>query len=178
MDYNRLVYHKITYFYPFHWLIIHNFLMVSCSMKRHSFHSVHLPVIHQLIMGYKESWDTSCHLSKWDGFIFMGCIFDDRNVTGSLLLYRIWEWITRWLGCESQEITCWYQAWGDHINIKISYQYRNCHDKDNTVSWLSYLYNGNAHTWKDCLYVEMGPSIHHLLHLFSAVNMKKLSPKT
>ena len=39
------------------------------------------------------------------------------------------------------------------LNIKMqSYQYRNSHYKDKTVSWLSYIYNGNIHTWKHSLY--------------------------
>ena len=41
---------------------------------------------------------------------------------------------------------------GGHLNIKMSsYQYQGSHYKDKTISWLSYHYNGNAHTWKDCL---------------------------
>ena len=44
------------------------------------------------------------------------------------------------------------------LNIKmLSYQYRNSHYKDKTVSWLSYLYNGNIHTWKHRLFIETGP---------------------
>ena len=38
----------------------------------------------------------------------------------------------------------------------LSYQYRNSHYKDKTVWWRSYLYNGNPHTCKDCLYIEIG----------------------
>ena len=41
-----------------------------------------------------------------------------------------------------------------HLIIKMSsYQYY----KDKTVSWPSYLYNGNPHTWEDRLYIETGP---------------------
>ena len=44
------------------------------------------------------------------------------------------------------------------VNIKMSsYQYRNSHYQDKMVSWPSYLYNGNTHTWKDSLYIEMRP---------------------
>ena len=45
-----------------------------------------------------------------------------------------------------------------HFNIKIpSYHYKDYQYKENTVSWLAYLYNGNIHTYKDGLYTEMGP---------------------
>ena len=44
------------------------------------------------------------------------------------------------------------------LNIKISsYKYKNSHNKDKTVSRPSYIYNGNHHTWKDCLCIETGP---------------------
>ena len=36
-----------------------------------------------------------------------------------------------------------------------SYQYRDSHYKDKTVSQLSYLHNRNPHTWKDHLYIEI-----------------------
>ena len=50
---------------------------------------------------------------------------------------------------------------GGDLNIKISsYQYRNFHCKDKTVSRLSYFYNGNSHTLKDHLYIETGPWFH------------------
>ena len=46
----------------------------------------------------------------------------------------------------------------DSLDVKTpSYQYRNSHYKDKTVSWLSYLYNEDSHIWKDYLYVEMEP---------------------
>ena len=49
---------------------------------------------------------------------------------------------------------------GAGLNIKMSsFQYRNFHYKDKTVIRLSYLYNGNPHTWKDSLYIEMGPCL-------------------
>ena len=39
--------------------------------------------------------------------------------------------------------------------IKIpSHKHRNSHYNGKTVSWLSYLYNGNPHAWKDSLYWE------------------------
>ena len=38
-----------------------------------------------------------------------------------------------------------------------SYQYRNSHCKDKTVSWPSYLYNENPDTWKDSPYIETMP---------------------
>ena len=50
---------------------------------------------------------------------------------------------------------------GGHLNIKTpSYQHRNSHYKDKTVSLPSYLYNGNTHIWKDHLYIETGPRGH------------------
>ena len=49
---------------------------------------------------------------------------------------------------------------GSCLNIKIlSCHYRDSHHqdyKDKMVSWPSYLYCGNPHTWKDCLYIETG----------------------
>ena len=50
-------------------------------------------------------------------------------------------------------------SWG-HLNIKrLCYQVKNSHYKDKTVSWLSYLYTGNLHTWKDGLYIETDPCL-------------------
>ena len=47
-----------------------------------------------------------------------------------------------------------------HLTIKTpSCQYRNPHHKVKTVSWPSYLYHGNLHTWKDNLYIETGPRL-------------------
>ena len=47
----------------------------------------------------------------------------------------------------------------DSLNTKMpSYQYRNSHYKNKTVWRPSYLYNGNIHTWKSCLYIETGLS--------------------
>ena len=43
---------------------------------------------------------------------------------------------------------------GNHLNIKMSYLYRDSHFKDTTLSQQSYLYYGNPHTRKDCLYIE------------------------
>ena len=40
-----------------------------------------------------------------------------------------------------------------------SYQYRRSHYKDKTLSWLSYLYKVNAHTWIDSFHIETGPGI-------------------
>ena len=41
------------------------------------------------------------------------------------------------------------------------YLYRNSHCKDKMVSQA--FTNGNPHTWKDHLYIEMGPSVKHWL---------------
>ena len=47
---------------------------------------------------------------------------------------------------------------GGRLNIKMSsYQYRDSHYKDETVSRLSHLYDGNLYTKKDVLYIETGP---------------------
>ena len=47
---------------------------------------------------------------------------------------------------------------GGRLNIKMpSYQYRDSHYKDKTVSRPSYLYNRNILTWKDGLHIEAGP---------------------
>ena len=59
----------------------------------------------------------------------------------------------------------WYCSWEDKhlfstwgcLNIKMSsYQYENSHYKYKTVSWPSYLYNGNNHIWKNRLYIDTG----------------------
>ena len=53
------------------------------------------------------------------------------------------------------------------MNIQTpSHQYRDTyynehyHYEDKTVVRLSYFYNGNAHTWKDRFYIDMGPWFH------------------
>ena len=43
------------------------------------------------------------------------------------------------------------------LNIKMFYQYMDSHYEDETVSWPSYLHNGNLHSWKDGLYFETWP---------------------
>ena len=52
---------------------------------------------------------------------------------------------------------------GGHFGIKISvHQYGKSHYEDKMVvkmvSQQSYLYNGNAYTWIEAFYIEMGPS--------------------
>ena len=45
---------------------------------------------------------------------------------------------------------------GRRLNKKtLSYQKRDPHDKDKTVSQLSYLYYENPHTWEDCLSLSL-----------------------
>ena len=63
------------------------------------------------------------------------------------------------LGRERPTISLWLiSRSGARLNIKISsYRYMNSHNKDNTVPRLSYLYNGNPHTLKYCLYISTGP---------------------
>ena len=46
---------------------------------------------------------------------------------------------------------------GGRLKIKMSYQYRDPHVKDKTVSRPSYLYHGNPHTRKHGLCIETGP---------------------
>ena len=47
-----------------------------------------------------------------------------------------------------------------HLNIKmLSYQFRYSHYFDKMISQPYHLYNGNTHTWKDCLYIKMAPCI-------------------
>ena len=47
---------------------------------------------------------------------------------------------------------------GGYLNIKMSsYQYKDSYYKDKKVSRPSYLYNENPHTWKNGLYIVMGP---------------------
>ena len=53
---------------------------------------------------------------------------------------------------------CWLSAPGDRLNIKMSsYQYRDPHVKDKTVSRPSYLLHWNPIPGKDGLYFEAGP---------------------
>ena len=50
---------------------------------------------------------------------------------------------------------------GGYFNIKtLTYWYKNSHYVDKTISWLSYLYNGNPYTRTDGLYAEAGPWQH------------------
>ena len=81
--------------------------------------------------------------------------------------------------CRKSAITVWWYPWllsvqltkdsigghsitktshiSQHNNIKTSsYKYRDHHYQDKTVSRPSCLYNGNNHTWKDRLYIQMG----------------------
>ena len=49
---------------------------------------------------------------------------------------------------------------GGRLDIKMSFQYRDPHDKDKTVSRPSYLYRGNPHIWeRQSLYWNGGPAI-------------------
>ena len=41
----------------------------------------------------------------------------------------------------------------------LSYQYMDSQYKDKLVWRLSYLYDENPHTWKDCLYITTGSQI-------------------
>ena len=46
------------------------------------------------------------------------------------------------------------------LNIKmLTYQYRDSHYKYKAVSQPCYLYNRNAHTWKESLYIEIVPTV-------------------
>ena len=55
------------------------------------------------------------------------------------------------VNCEMAESTG-----GVNVNME-SYQYRIPHYKNTTESRPSYLYIGKLYTWKDGLYIEMGP---------------------
>ena len=48
---------------------------------------------------------------------------------------------------------------GSRLNIKMSYKYSDSHYKYKTVLQPTYLYNGNPYVWKDCCYIEIGPSV-------------------
>ena len=49
---------------------------------------------------------------------------------------------------------------GARLNIKMSYQYRNSHYKDKTVSWPSYLSNGNPIPGKNVFILRRGTGCH------------------
>ena len=57
----------------------------------------------------------------------------------------------------SDWISVVWQSGGNRSIKTLSYQYRNSYYKDKTVSWPSDIHNGNPHTWKDSIYIEMGP---------------------
>ena len=72
-----------------------------------------------------------------------------------------WQRATKFYSCRPH-LTRWGRPYirnqGPRLNIEMtSYQYRDSHYKDKTVSRQSYLHNGNSHTWKDRLYIETGP---------------------
>ena len=55
-----------------------------------------------------------------------------------------------------------HNFWMGHVACRpsqykdASHQYRDSYFKDKMVSRLSYIYDGNFHTWKDCLYIKTG----------------------
>ena len=52
----------------------------------------------------------------------------------------------------------WQLKPGRHLDIKMPpYQYKDPNVMNKMVSRLSYLYNGNPHTWIDSLYIETAP---------------------
>ena len=56
------------------------------------------------------------------------------------------------------QLPSWCAPPRGRLDIKISsYQYRDSHYKDKTVSRPSYLHNENLHTWKDSLYFKTEP---------------------
>ena len=81
--------------------------------------------------------------------------YEDSNGISYLGKMASWYWDSPQLGYQ--------QVWdrpGARLNTFIkmpSYQYRDPHVKDKTVSWPSYLYHGNPHTPKGGLYIETGP---------------------
>ena len=53
-------------------------------------------------------------------------------------------------GCHRLQCNIGRESLGNCPSIKMpDYQYGNLHDEDKVVSWPSYLYHGNPHTWKD-----------------------------
>ena len=64
---------------------------------------------------------------------------------------------------------------GTCLIIKMSYQYRNSHRKDETVSLLSNLYNGNPHTWKDRFILRRGPGSLQKIGMGEAGHYKQLT---
>ena len=62
---------------------------------------------------------------------------------------------------------------GACLNWKMSYyHYGDPHYENKTASRLSYFYNGNAHTWKDRLYIETGPATSSDFAQASNINTK------
>ena len=87
--------------------------------------------------------------------------------------YCTWEsdWIKEWVRVLVKQwlkvTNCgWMKVWRSEraIDWKVEgkmsfYQYRNSHYKDETVSQLSYSYDGRTYTWKDGLYIEINQII-------------------
>ena len=93
----------------------------------------------------------SPHKGQWRGALVF-----------SLICVRINSWVNN---REAGDLRC-HRAHYDvnamftdtgSFNTKMSFWYRNSHHKDRIDAKPSYLYDGSPYTWKDCLYIEMGP---------------------
>ena len=103
---------------------------------------------------------------------FRDCImfFEFCNILGELLpqisLQRNFFWknyLKSWFDFSNYTQPFIYQVkiyfWPCFSIMTPYFPYKNSHHKDKTVSWLSYLYYGNPHIWKDNLYMEMSPFV-------------------
>ena len=75
-----------------------------------------------------------------------------------LTFFVIEGYVFSWQQCSLSLQTC--TPAGGCLNIKmLSHQYRDSHLLNKMVSKPSYLYNGNPHTWKNCIYIKTGPCL-------------------
>ena len=98
-------------------------------------------------------------LNRYSGFQFTHCIWSSFREKKLYVYLHTTSWPDIAMQVvKIQSLLCSQKIRGLSQYKESLSRYGDSHDKDKTVSWLSYLYNGNQHTWKDCLYIEMGPS--------------------
>ena len=131
------------------WFVV--FMMTSSNRKQ-------FPRYWPFVRGIHRSPVNSPHKGQWHR---------------ALMFTLVGAWINGWVNNREAvylrrhrahyDVTVMYfdteeSCLGGRLNIKIpSYQYSNSHYKDKAVPRPSYLYTWNTHTWKDGLYIEMGP---------------------
>ena len=88
--------------------------------------------------------------AKWRPFCPGGDELNDVNISHAVK----WSWRISVKSIDHHQL----QQSVNHLNAKVpSYQRKGSCYQDKTVSHLFSFYNGNIHTWKDGLYIEMWP---------------------